>query len=179
MRATGRARSRDYLLVISLSRRLFLATPSLCLRRLLGTCDEPSIFPRNLSRTKGRSRRPRRTRPWKREREISRHSHSRALDIRPSSTDRGSEGHRVANCTDTRRFSVSRRSFQRATPLLPLEREPYPPPTPRGPWLLAQALVLFRGLRPILIHVVVSTVLSSTRGTSENFSLRRVLPRLR
>lgn len=35
----------------------------------------------------------------------------------------------------------------------------YPLPTPRKPWLLAQALVLFRGLRPILIHVGVSTVL--------------------
>lgn len=73
-------------------------------------------------------------------------------------TDPGSEGHRVADCTDTRRFSVSRRSFQH-------DPSPYrivellPSSNPRGPWLLAQALVLFRGLRPILIHVGVSTVL--------------------
>lgn len=84
----------------------------------------------------------------------------------PLSTDRGSEGHRAANCTDTRRFSVSRRSFQTAllpTPARALTlRQP-----PRGPWLLAQALVLFRGLRPILIHGGVSTVLFDSRGTSK------------
>lgn len=43
----------------------------------------------------------------------------------------------------------------------------YPLPTPCGPWLLAQALVLFRGLRPILIRVGVSMVLSRSRGTSK------------
>lgn len=30
----------------------------------------------------------------------------------PLSADRGNEGRRVANCTDSRKFSVSRRSFQ-------------------------------------------------------------------
>lgn len=80
----------------------------------------------------------------------------------PLSTDRGSEGHRVANCTDTRRFSVSRRSFQRDPLSLPV-RGLLPSTNPRGPWLLAQALVLFHGPRPILIHVVVSTVLLPVR----------------
>jgi len=40
-----------------------------------------------------------------------------------------------------------------------------PSSNPRGPWLLAQALVLFRGPRPILIHLGVSTLPSSPRGT--------------
>lgn len=36
--------------------------------------------------------------------------------IHPLSADRGNEGRRVANCTDSRRFSVSRRSLQHPLP---------------------------------------------------------------
>lgn len=124
-------------------------------------------FPRNLSRTEGQAV------PIARDDDTANRSRcalaartARPRSHHPLSTDRGSEGHRAANCTDTRRFSVSRRSFQ-TVPLPTRVRALTLRQPPRGPWLLAQALVLFRGLRPILIHSGVSMVLSSPRGTSK------------
>lgn len=146
-----RKRRIDHAIICSLPRLLRIVPPA-ALR------EWKLWFPGN-SHTEGSLRLPRSR--W-RHNEYS----TRPRSHHPLSTDRGSEGYRVASCTDTRRFSVSRRSFQH-------EPSPYPtassyplstPPRTVAP-LLAQALVLFRGLRPILIHISVSTVLSSSCRT--------------
>ena len=97
--------------------------------------------------------------------------------IHPLSADRGNEGRRVANCTDSRRFSVSRRSLQHPLPrrlaLLAGGSTPLSTTTAtaalRHPLccpLLAQAPPLLCTLYPILIHIRVSTA-TSTQGQRE------------
>lgn len=92
------------------------------------------------------------------------------------SADRGNEGRRDANCTESRRFSVSRRSFQRLPPLPTAglaQRSCRPSPVsttaatvghPLRFGLSAQAPRLLCELCPILIHIRVSTVTSRAAG---------------
>lgn len=111
--------------------------------------------------------------------------HSRALDS-PLSADRGNEGRRDANCTDSRRFSVFHRSFQRL-PLpsrlallsragTPLSATAATVGHPLRRVLSAQAPRILCGLYPILIHIRVSTV-TSNRQDNENFSFYHIVLR--